>query len=170
VPAEKSRLPHDAEGHVQRVVVFQAPGGTLFVKQYTMLCQSADGGRTWSSSPIAPSQRDALWQVRRDGTFVAVGGGGWGKSDAPLCVMLSKDQGQTWQPISEIRLPGRYDERYGYAVARLPDGVLLCGISCRDHLKQERSLAPVTHAAHAKANRARAGRASGRVREFGTAT
>ena len=137
VPAEKSRLPHDPEGHVQRVAVLQAPGGTLFVKQYTILCKSADGGKTWSSAPIVRSQCDALWQVRSDGTFVAVGGGGWGKSDAPLPVMISKDQGQTWQQISEIRLPGHYNERYGYALTRLPDGVLLCGVSCRDHLEQE---------------------------------
>jgi|GEM_PF-884418 len=137
VPARKSQLPLDPQGHVQRITVMQSPVGDIFVKQHTLLNKSTDGGTTWISSPIPENERDALWQVRADGAFVAAGGGAWGVSSDRLPVHISRDEGATWKLISEIELPSQYNERYPYHLARLPDGTLLCGIGCRDHWEYE---------------------------------
>ena len=48
---------------------------------------------------------------------------------------VSEDAGLTWQKIAEIRLPDKYDERYGYSLFRLPEGDLVCGVACRDHFQ-----------------------------------
>jgi len=75
--------------------------------------------------------------VRADGALIAVGGGAWGDSTDPLPVTVSHDEGGSWEEIGAIVLPQQYNERYPYHLARLPDGTLLCGINCRDHVQQE---------------------------------
>ncbi len=62
VPARKSRLPHDPQGHVQRVAVMQSPTGEIYVKQHTLLCKSTDRGETWSSLASSTNSSKALRQ------------------------------------------------------------------------------------------------------------
>ena len=148
VPAEKNKLPHDPKARVQDVSVVRAANGSIYVKQRTIMCKSTDGGRTWSSYKLPGEEESSqlsltvygwpggeyhLWQILSDGTFISVGGGAWGKRSDPLPVRVSKDQGRSWQEISDIKLPPQYNERYPYHMYRLPDGTLLCGIGCRDH-------------------------------------
>ncbi len=137
VPVEKSRLPHDPQGHVQAISAFLAADGAVYVKQQTILCKSSDGGRTWASWKFAESEKNALWQVRPDGNWISVGANLWGKTNAALPVKLSRDEGRAWNEIAQIRLPERYDERHGFNLFRSAKGVLMCGISCRDHVRKE---------------------------------
>ena len=131
VPAEKIILPHDPKGHVQTISVVRAPDGSIYASQMNIMCKSTDGGRTWSSHEW-PLAGDSLWQILSDGTFISVGGGAWGKTSDPLPVRVSKDEGRTWQQISEFKLPPQYDMRFLYHMIRLPDNTLMCGIACRD--------------------------------------
>ena len=47
VSVEKIRLPRDPEGHTQRLCLTQAPNGTIYAAQHTLLHRSTDGGKTW---------------------------------------------------------------------------------------------------------------------------
>ena len=76
IPIQKIRLPHDPQGHIQRVTLLQSPDRMVYVKQHTLLCKSGDDGKTWTSSPIAASEQDALWQVRAEPFALRVRGVG----------------------------------------------------------------------------------------------
>ena len=126
VPAEKSLLPHDPQGHVQAVSTALAPDGTVYVNQPSIMCKSTDGGRTWTSHEHQENMGGAF-EVFSDGTFISVAGSG--ETTEPLNVLISRNEGRTWQEFSRIEVPPKYHERYIYTLFRLPDDTLLCGVS-----------------------------------------
>ena len=145
VAVEKSLLPHDPKGHVQAISMSMAlgPDGTVYVKQQTLICESKDGGRTWTSyelgsGPAGESMGGSV-EILSDGTFISCTGGArsdsipeWAYLDVVVCA--SSDEGRTWQKISEIKQPEEYHDWYvypNYRFFRLPDDTLLCGISIR---------------------------------------
>jgi hypothetical protein len=137
VPAEKHKLPHDPRGHDQAVSSVLAADGTIYVGLRTTLCKSTDGGRTWSSRDKWCKEDDwPLWQVLSDGTFICVGrvnhGEAWGEGKTvPVPVSISKDEGRTWQQISGIEIPPKYNLRLPFHMLRLPDDTLICAVAPR---------------------------------------
>jgi hypothetical protein len=126
VPAEKNLLPHDPQGHVQAVSTALAPDGTAYVNQPTLMCKSTDGGYTWTSHEHQENMGGAF-EVFGDGTFISVAGSG--ETAEPLTVLVSRDEGRTWQAFSRIEVPQEFHARYIYTLFRLSDDTLLCGVS-----------------------------------------
>ncbi len=131
VPAEKSTLPNDPEGHVQAVAVAFSPRGAVFVNQRSIMCKSTDGGRTWTSFKRHKNSDAGFFQILRDGTFIGIQGMSSPNDRGPIRILYSGDEGLTWTRRSEISMPAEVDQRYTYALFRLPDDTLLCGVSCR---------------------------------------
>ena len=137
LPAEKSVLPADpAPWSSQGIMVDQTGGGTVYVRQSTVMCKSTDGGRTWTSHPDPATQ--AWFQILTDGRFISVTAtNGVGETD-PAEVLGSHDEGRTWQRIAEIpiEVPGyHHRERHTtLPLYRLPDDTLLWGIQVRNEV------------------------------------
>ena len=128
VPAEKALLPRDPKGFSQAIDIALAPDGTIFVNQQTLMCKSTDGGRTWSSYESSfGGGPNSSFEVLGDGTFVAAKAGG-PQNPSQVNVFTSRDQGRTWEKISEIDNPAELPTRYADTLCRLRDGTLLLPI------------------------------------------
>ena len=62
---EKIRLPRDPQGHTQRLCLVQAPDGTIYAAQHTLLHKSTDGGKTWEHLQRDPNVCGG-WRVQFD--------------------------------------------------------------------------------------------------------
>jgi len=136
VPVEKSRLPFDHFFHPQGGEIFRASDQLIYVKQATILSKSTDGGRTWTSWNIERREEiDDKWQVLNDGTFIRVSMTvGEGAKD-PAKVYWSRDEGRTWEQVTEIpiEVPGGYKTRYAHwRMTKLPDDTLFFCLDLRD--------------------------------------
>ncbi len=132
VPAEKTLLPHDPQGHVQLVEVAMAPDGTLYVNQNTSMCRSTDGGRSWDLSP-RQEKMGGSFQILKNGTFIAARAAGE-KDPAKIVVWSSADEGRTWEQISEIENPAKCTLRLPGTLCRLSDDTLVLPIESRAHM------------------------------------
>ena len=123
VPVEKTRLPRDPQGHVQRLCLVQAPNGTIYAAQHTLLHRSTDGGATWEHLERDPSVC-AGWRLQfdSDGTMLNVGPAGPGQ---PPVVWASPDEGATWQQRGRIDTGTPDVLSLGFSMTRLEDGTLL---------------------------------------------
>ena len=131
VGVQKTRLPLDPCGHVQRLELFFGPDRTLYAAQCSVLSQSRDGGRTWTHLRRAttgnevPENHFMQMRVLPDGTWVR------GRSVKPgrVAFSSSSDRGRSWNEISRIgqRL-ATPDVRLG-SLEVLPDGVLLAAVT-----------------------------------------
>lgn len=130
VAAEKSLLPHDPEINPQGIQcgVRRAPDGRVYAMLQSIVCHSADGGRSWASHPSGG--RVSSFDVAADGTFVAVRGPDEGCGVVEIAA--SDDEGRSWETISELAVPEAFDRRYPYRLVRLPDDALLCQVDARD--------------------------------------
>jgi len=136
VPVEKSRLPFDPFFHPQGGEIFRASDQLIYVKQATILSKSTNGGRTWTSWNIERRKElDDKWQVLSDGTFIRVSMTvGEGVKD-PAKVYRSRDEGRTWEQVTEIpiEVPGGYKTRYAHwRMTKLPDDTLFFCMDLRD--------------------------------------
>ena len=133
VPAQKCQLTQDPDFHPQGGQVCMADDNLLYAKQATILSKSTDGGRMWTSCP----SKIPLWdgfQVLRDGTFVRVSME-MEHAKGPAKVSLSRDEGETWEDVTEIpiEVPGGYKMRYvHWRMTRLPDNTLFFATDLRD--------------------------------------
>ncbi len=120
VPVEKIALPRDPQGHVQRLCLVDAPDGTVYAAQHTILSKSTDGGKTWEHLGRDPTPFGG-WRLQftEDGTMLNVGGG------APHAVWASEDEGETWERIGQIHARASGTTELGFSVTRLADGTLL---------------------------------------------
>ena len=127
VPVEKIRLPLDPQGHVQRLCLVNAPDGTLYAAQHTILSKSTDGGRTWEHVQRDPTAFGG-WRLQftGDGTMLNVGGG------APHAVWASDDDGGTWEQIGQVDPQSSGTTEIGFSVTRLRDGTLLVPVLSRE--------------------------------------
>ncbi len=123
VPVEKTRLPRDPQGHVQRLCLVQAPNGTIYAAQHTLLHRSTDGGATWEHLERDPSVCGG-WRLQfdNDGTMLNVGLAGPGQ---PPVVWASPDEGVTWQQRGCIDTGTPDVLSLGFSMTRLDDGTLL---------------------------------------------
>ena len=123
VPVGKIRLPRDPRGHVQRLCLAQAPNGTIYAAQHTLLHRSTDGGATWEHLERDPDVCDG-WRIQfdNDGTMLNVGSAGPGQ---PPVVWASHDEGGTWQQIGCIDTGTPDVLSLGFSMTRLDDGTLL---------------------------------------------
>ena len=136
VPVEKSQLPFDPFFHPQGGEIFRASDQLIYVKQATILSKSTDGGRTWTSWNIEKREEiDDKWQVLSDGTFIRVSMTvGEGAKD-PAKVYWSRDEGRTWEQVTEIpiEVSGGYKTRYAHwRMTKLPDDTLFFCMDLRD--------------------------------------
>ena len=123
VPVEKISLPRDPRGHVQRLCLAQAPDGTIYAAQHTLLHRSTDGGATWEHLERDPDVCHG-WRIQfdDDGAMLNVGPAGPGQ---PPVVRASYDAGGTWQPIGQIDAGTPDVLSLGFSMTRLDDGTLL---------------------------------------------
>ena len=140
VPAEKTLLPHDPEGHPQAIHATMAPDGTVYFSQRTVLSKTTDGGRTWSSHELTlGATPNCSFQVLGDGTFVGARAmptsdldtSIWAESPddpAQVVVFASGDEGRTWEKLSDVDNPGGSPVRHPHTLCRLPDDTLLLPI------------------------------------------
>lgn len=120
VPVEKVRLPRDPQGHVQRLCLVQAPNGTIYAAQYTLLHKSADGGATWEHLERDPEVCRG-WRVQFDGDGVMLNV----CPGEPSTVQASDDEGGTWRPVGQIDIGPPDVPSLGFSMTRLDDGTLL---------------------------------------------
>jgi hypothetical protein len=124
VPVQKTELPQDPSGHVQRLALFVDADKTIYAAQQTVLSRSADGGKTWMHLHRETSE---FMQMR------VLGDGAWvrGQSVNPgeIAISVSKDMGKTWQEISRIgKELGTPDVRPG-SLEVLRDGTLVVPVT-----------------------------------------
>ena len=104
VPVQKTRLPHDPCGHVQRLALFVGADKTIFAAQCSVLSRSTDGGKTWThlrretSGSDVPESHFLQMRVLADGTWIQ------GRTVEPgqIAFFVSKDMGQSWKEVSRI--------------------------------------------------------------------
>jgi len=123
VPAEKIRLPLDPGGHVQRLCLTQAPDGTLYAAQHTIVSRSTDGGRTWEHLQRDP-EPFGTWRLQftGDGTMLNVA------ATDPPTVWATGDDGETWEQIGRIDAASA---EIGFSATRCADGALLVPVLVR---------------------------------------
>ena len=150
VAVEKTLLPHCPKITPQGVEADLGCDGTIYVRQVTLLCKSADGGRTWTGRPIGSPggysvDETGKWAILRNGLFVCVAMKMGPGQRSPAHVFRSRDEGRSWEVVTEIPLEMKlpqsgkpYAERYcSRSLERLKDDTLLWAIDVRDHLLEE---------------------------------
>lgn len=127
IPVEKVRLPLDPQGHVQRLGLTLAPDGTVYAAQHTLFSRSVDGGRTWTHQERDPARLDG-WRLQFDaaGRMLNI------RPAPPHTVWASDDEGATWEQIGQLQVSCAGPTEIGFSVTRLPDGVLLVPVLCRE--------------------------------------
>ena len=102
-----------------------SPDGAIFVNQGSLMCKSADGGKTWTSYPRdwGEAGGNGTFQILGDGTFISV----WPQPEGPAHVMVSHDEGRHWEKRSEFtpEVPGLTLIGRALPLYRLPDDTLL---------------------------------------------
>ena len=144
VPVEKIRLPRDPEGHTQRLCLVQAPNGTIYAAQHTLLHRSTDGGKTWEHLRRDPNVCVG-WRVafNNEGVMLNVKPPDNG---TPPTVWGSHDEGETWGQIGGID-PGTSDVlSLGFSMTRLDDGTLLVPVLVGADRIGDREAAKITPA------------------------
>ena len=123
VRVEKTRLPLDPQGHVQRLCLTQAPDGTLYAAQHTIISRSTDGGRTWEHMQRDP-EPFGTWRLQfaEDGTMLNVAA-----TESPA-VWATGDDGETWEQIGCIDAASA---EIGFSATRCADGALLVPVLIR---------------------------------------
>ena len=123
VSVEKTRLPLDPQGHTQRLCLVQAPDGTIYAAQHTLLHKSTDGGRTWEHLQRDPDVCGG-WRMQfdDDGAMLNVEHADRG---APPTVWASYDEGERWRQIGQIDVGTPEALSLGFSMTRLDDGTLL---------------------------------------------
>lgn len=135
VPAEKTVLPRDPQGHGQGMSLTIAEDGSLVADTCSILSRSRDGGRTWQSRPIELTGR--YWLAGRGDALVCARGEGGEGAGGPIKIWQTIDEGRTEQKIGEI--PGDFEgtehedfnARHVDGLYRLPDGMLMLAMHAR---------------------------------------
>ena len=133
IPAEKSEVPHDPDGHTQRVQIALHPNGSIYISQGTLMSRSDDGGRTWAAheSPWK-SGPNSPFTILDDGMFIGV------KADSPdgepdIWAFMSSDEGRTWEKIGRVGEPGQLSVRHaGSNLCRLSEDGLVIAVESRE--------------------------------------
>ena len=100
IPAQKTLLPHDPKGGVQQIHATISPNKTIYFSHGSIISKSTDNGKTWSTHEsglkVSPN---TSFQVMEDGSFVGVNSN---KVASPsILVLISRDEGRTWEKLSE---------------------------------------------------------------------
>ena len=104
VPVQKTRLPHDPCGHVQRLALFVGHDKTIYAAQCSVLSRSTDGGKTWThlrrETPGSDVPENHFMQMRvlADGSWIQ----GRTVKSGQIVFFTSKDMGQSWREVSRI--------------------------------------------------------------------
>jgi hypothetical protein len=104
VSVQKTLLPHDPCGHVQRLALFVGADDTIYAAQCSMLSRSKDGGRTWThlrqetAGSDVPASNFMQMRALADGMWIQ------GRAAEPgrISFFASTDMGRSWQEVSRI--------------------------------------------------------------------
>ena len=140
VSAEKVRLPQDS-GSVQSISVALGPDGVVYINRKDSIFQSEDYGRTWTSHPhgTGPSGEKVLvgaFTVLGDGSFIGLGQGREDPQD-PMPILVSNDEGRSWEIRAQIEMPEEYQPfsgAHGNFLFAAADGTLLCPVEVSRHV------------------------------------
>lgn len=122
VTAHKTRLPLDPMGHVQRLNLVQAPDGTLYAAQHSLIHKSTSNGITWTHLERTPPAGSWRMQFAPDGSMIHVAV----DEEGQPVVWSSRDEGVSWSRVGviDIYTLGAHAD-LGFSVTRLADGALL---------------------------------------------
>jgi len=134
VEVEKHPLPHDPKANPQAIYAVLAPDGTIYTRLASVACKSTDGGRSWREWET--SGLNGYYEILSDRTFVGVGGLEGEQTPDRVVVAVSSDEGRTWRKVSQIMLPPGCTGGV-YAICRLPDDTLVCGVSSSNVVMEE---------------------------------
>jgi hypothetical protein len=122
ISVHKTRLPLDPQGHVQRLGLVQAPNGTLYAAQHSLLHKSTSSGASWTHLRRTPPAGSWRLQFAADGSMIHVAVDDGGRP----AVWSSLDEGESWSQIGAIDLATRGARAdLGFSVTRTADGSLL---------------------------------------------
>jgi len=137
VAVEKIRFPRDPQGHPQRLNMVQAPNGTIYAAQHTLIHKSTDGGRTWEHLHRDPA-RFGGWRLLFDdeGTMLNICQSG---ADA-FAVWASRNEGETWERVGVISVETPAKPAVGSSVTRLADGTLLIPVQSSNIVRDQNDM------------------------------
>ena len=131
VSVQKTKLPLDPCGHVQRLALFVGADKTIYAAQCSVLSQSTDGGNTWThlrrktSGSDVPEKHFMQMRVLTDGTWIQ----GQAVKPGQIAFSTSQDRGESWQEVSRIgKNLNTADVRLG-SLQVLRDGSLLVPVT-----------------------------------------
>ena len=131
VPVEKVRLPDDS-GNAQTIIAARVLDSPIYAGRLDNISKSVDGGQTWTchqqgTGPSGDSMPTGPFSVLADGMFIGVGHFG-ANTQNPIAVLVSNDEGRSWQQRSQIEMPTGYKpffHKCGDAVFAASDGTLI---------------------------------------------
>lgn len=142
VAAEKIKLPHDPRGHLQKLAIASAPDGTVYVNQGSIMCKSADGGRTWDAWPsqLKASANDSFC-ILKNGTFIAPRNADYDNEPLRIVAWASDDEGRTARIVGQVPEPAvnqlgfeqAIKGRYPNPMAQMSDDTLVIAVESRIH-------------------------------------
>ncbi len=136
LPAQKTELPVDPCGHVQRLALFVGPNETVYATQCSLISKSTDGGKTWmhlrreTNDGEVPDNHFMDIRVLSDGTWIRGRATQSPRSqvdvgEGEVVLSISTDEGKSWREISRIGNDlGTEDLRLG-GIEVLRNGTLL---------------------------------------------
>ena len=128
VEVEKTWMPLDPQGHVQRLGLVLAPDGTIYASQHTIISRSTDGARTWEHLPRDPAAfgfSGWMLQVDTEGRLINIS---QQNEEELTTVWASVDEGETWAQMGSIDVAPFRKTVAGHSLTRLSDGALLLPI------------------------------------------
>lgn len=134
VKVEKFPLPHDPKANPQAVYAVLSPDGVVYARLASIMCKSADGGRTWTAWEV--SGFNGYFEILRDGSFVGVGSLEGAEASDRSVVAISRDEGRTWRKVSDIVYSKGYTGGV-YDIHKLPSEILVCGICTSNVVMEE---------------------------------
>ena len=134
VPVQRVLLPRDGSANPQSIQLFKTRSGTVYANLASLICKSTDGGLTWQAHAKGGPVHGSI-QVLQASTFVLVRTAGEHPDVYPI-VLISRDEGRSWQQISYIEIPAGH---WGSVMwtARLSNDDLLAGVGHVNHVFEE---------------------------------
>ncbi len=129
-PAEKTALPLDPCGHVQRLSFFKGLDGTLYAAQCSVLSRSSDGGKTWNHTSYEiedigePEKHFMDLRVLADGAWVQAK-----NEPGRITLSISQDDGKSWRHLQTIGAALETDDVRLGCIEVLRDGSVVAAVT-----------------------------------------
>ncbi len=127
VAVVKTRLPVDPLSHAHCLGLVQAPNGTIYAGQRTILSKSTDGGRTWEHFHNRDPKKPVFW-FDAEGRMQSYG---WPEGEKFPAIWTSEDEGETWERVGRLDMPTKGEFGLTGRIIPLRDGTLVAPVEDR---------------------------------------